>query len=192
MRCPGLAAEWRVLVRVVCYGSTVKVAGTRRIVQMPQPMRRLLPGLAVGDGICGTLRPGVWHADERAGRGRNLKSGHRHDRHNTAYYELRLLSFRVGCALAEEPACGADRRVCVCGCGRGNGRAVLLASELSFREVVGVELNPALARIARKNVGHGGRLAGLGADADGLRRCGRFPLPDGPCVAFLFNPLARR
>ena len=36
--------------------------------------------------------------------------------------------------------------------GAGMGRAVLLAAELPFRRVVGVELNPTLARIARKNL----------------------------------------
>ena len=35
--------------------------------------------------------------------------------------------------------------------GVGMGRALLLAAEMQFREVVGVELNPVLARIAKKN-----------------------------------------
>ena len=46
--------------------------------------------------------------------------------------------------------------------GCGMGRALLLASELPFRQVVGIELSPALHAIARENV----------ANARGLqRRC---------------------
>jgi tRNA1(Val) A37 N6-methylase TrmN6 len=36
--------------------------------------------------------------------------------------------------------------------GAGKGRALLLAAELPFRKVIGVELNEALARIAQRNV----------------------------------------
>ena len=38
--------------------------------------------------------------------------------------------------------------------GAGKGRALLLASELPFRKVIGVELNEELARIARRNIAH--------------------------------------
>jgi len=65
---------------------------------------------------------------------------------------------------------------------------VLLASEYAFREVLGVELNPQLAAVARRNlrgwmrrkracrhvrITHGDALS--------------FPLPDGPVVLFFFN-----
>ena len=143
------------MVRVVCYGSTVKVAGNAKIVQMPQPMRRLLPGLAVGDGYMRhpfDLEFGMRTSGLVAGR--NLKSGHRHDRHNTAYYGVAPSVFQglVARWRRSRPAAPIDEFAFV-DVGAGMGRAVLLASELSFREVVGVELNPALARIARKNVG---------------------------------------
>jgi hypothetical protein len=69
------------------------------------------------------------------------------------------------------------------------GRAILLAAEFPFRAVVGVELNPTLARIGRKNMALW-RAAGrakapmrmIFADA------AEFELPAGPCVVFLFNP----
>lgn len=73
--------------------------------------------------------------------------------------------------------------------GAGMGRAVLLASEYPFREAVGVELHPTLARIARKNAA-AWRAAGRGL-APMRIVCGdavEFRFPDGPCVAFLFNP----
>ena len=68
-------------------------------------------------------------------------------------------------------------------------RSVLLASELPFRKVIGVELNATLAGIARKNAA---RWLALGRSRSQVRiECGdaaEFKFPDGPCVAFLFNP----
>ena len=69
------------------------------------------------------------------------------------------------------------------------GRGLLLAAEMPFREVIGVELNPELARIAEKNV--------VAWRAAGRARCPmrvlvqdatEFEFPDNPCVVFLFNP----
>jgi predicted RNA methylase len=73
--------------------------------------------------------------------------------------------------------------------GAGMGRAVLLAAELPFRRVVGVELNPTLARIARKNLAVW--RASRRAQAPTKIICNDavdFRLPAGPCLAFLFNP----
>jgi SAM-dependent methyltransferase len=73
--------------------------------------------------------------------------------------------------------------------GAGMGRALLLASELPFRKVIGVELNATLAGIARKNVT---RWRALGRARSQVRiECrdaAEFKFPDGPCVAFFFNP----
>ena len=69
------------------------------------------------------------------------------------------------------------------------GRALLLASELDFKAVIGVELHPTLVRIARKNAGIW-RAAGWErtpiriVDGDAVE----FALPPGLAVAFLFNP----
>ena len=83
--------------------------------------------------------------------GRHLRSGHRHDRHATAYYGVapsvlramvkRWRRSRPGLALED---------VSFIDVGAGMGRAVLLAAELPFRQVAGVELNPTLAGIARR------------------------------------------
>src|SRR5438105_2249158 len=76
--------------------------------------------------------------------------------------------------------------------GCGKGRAVLLASEVGFREAVGVELSPPLAATARANVERW--------VAAGKSRCPvrieqgdavEFVWPQGPCVVFLFNPFTR-
>jgi hypothetical protein len=66
---------------------------------------------------------------------------------------------------------------------------MLLAVELPFRRVVGVELNPALARIARRNLSVW--RATVRARTSMKLICGdavEYPLPAGPCLAFLFNP----
>ena len=51
------------------------------------------------------------------------------------------------------------------------GRGLLLAAEMPFREVVGVELNPELARIAEKNVATW-KAVGPGALPDARSRSG--------------------
>lgn len=75
--------------------------------------------------------------------------------------------------------------------GSGKGRTLLMASDYPFQRVIGVELLPALNRIALDN------LSCYKADsqkcfalesicADGSS----FPLPDGPLVIYLFNPFS--
>ncbi len=153
--------------------------------------RKRLPGLTVKDGY-------TPHPFDRANgvrtsglvAGRHLKSGHRHDRHATAYYAVAPSVFhalvkrwqRSRRAAAIEDTTFID-------IGAGMGRAMLLAAELPFRAVLGVELNATLARIARRNLSvwkKAGRAAAptrlLESDATELR------FPAGPCLAFLFNP----
>jgi SAM-dependent methyltransferase len=74
--------------------------------------------------------------------------------------------------------------------GCGMGKALLLAAEHPFRQIVGVEFARALAAVCEKNL----RADRLAAD----RRCNaitvvvadaaRFSFPDGPLVVFLYNP----
>ena len=79
--------------------------------------------------------------------------------------------------------------------GAGKGRAMLVASELPFHQVIGIELNPVLADTAQLNLDHW--LATHAADAtaspiapirlyeqDALT----FDLPRTPTLAFLFHP----
>ncbi len=153
--------------------------------------RRLLPGLRIADGF--TRHP----FDEEFGvrtsglvAGRHLKSGHPHDRHATAYYGVAPSVFRalLGRWQRSRPAAPIELFSLI-DIGAGMGRAVLLAAQLPFRQVIGVELNPTLVRIARKNLA-AWRSAGQ-ARAPMKIICGDavdFPLPPGPCLAFLFNP----
>ena len=73
--------------------------------------------------------------------------------------------------------------------GCGKGRAVLLASERGFREVVGVELNPELTRTAEANVT---LWKERGRQRSPTRIvCGdatEIAYPRGPLLLFLFNP----
>lgn len=158
---------------------------------MAKETRRLLPGLAVGDGY--TRHPFDLEFGVRTSglvAGRHLKSGHRNDRHNTAYYGVAPSVFHSLLVRwrRSRPIAPIDEFTLV-DLGAGMGRAMLLASELPFREVVGVELNPTLARIARKNAAVW-RAAGR-AQAPMRMVCGdavEFQFPEGPCAAFLFNP----
>jgi len=164
-------------------GEQVKVAASKR--------ERLLPGLRVGEGF--TRHP----FDEEFGvrtsglvAGRNLKSGHRHDRHNTAYYGVAPSVFEALMKRWQrsKPTARVEEFTFI-DVGAGMGRAMLLAARMPFRAVVGVELNASLARIALHNLTVW-RQAGR-ALAPMEIVCGdavEFPLPEGPCLAFLFNP----
>jgi predicted RNA methylase len=153
--------------------------------------RRLLPGLSIKDGF--TRHPfDAEHGVRTSGliAGRHLKSGHRHDRHTTAYYGVAPSVFhslvkrwrRTGPAGRMEETTFVDL-------GAGMGRAVLLASELKSKAVVGVELHPTLAGIARRNVKIW-RAAGRERSPIQIveRDAVEFALPSGPVVAFMFNP----
>jgi SAM-dependent methyltransferase len=74
--------------------------------------------------------------------------------------------------------------------GSGMGRAILLASEYPFKQIVGVELSPSLHEVAKDNLAR--------ATAAFERRCHDirlvrddariFEYPPGDVVAFLYNP----
>lgn len=152
---------------------------------------RLLPGLKVKDGF--TLHPFDLEFGVRTSgliAGRNLKSGHRHDRHNTAYYGVAPSVFQALMTRWQRsrPAAPVGEFTFI-DLGAGMGRAVLLAAQFPFRAVVGVELHATLARIARRNLTVW-RAAGR-AQAPMkivLGDAAEFEFPVGPCLAFLFNP----
>jgi len=125
-----------------------------------------------------------------------LVTGHAHDAHVTAYYAVApsILRGLVELWLETKPMHGVGRYSFI-DIGAGKGRAMLVASELGFRQVIGVELNPAMADVAEKNVaqwvaGHAGdetaaRIAPVRVEElDALE----FEFPAGPAVAFLFHP----
>jgi hypothetical protein len=156
-------------------------------------VQRMLKGLAVKDGLVRhpfDLEFGVRTSGLVAGR--DLRQGRAQDRHLTAYYAIAPSVFRsmiVRWCRCRPPA-PIDEFTFI-DVGAGMGRAMLLAAQLPFKAVLGVELHPTLARIARRN------LAGWRAQERTCaptrlycRDAARFKLPPGPCVAFLFNPFA--
>jgi hypothetical protein len=153
--------------------------------------QRLLPGLRVGEGFTRhpfDLEYGVRTSGLIAGR--NLKSGHRNDRHSTAYFGVAPSVFQslIKKWKRSRPSAAIESFTFV-DVGAGMGRAVLLASEMPFKAAIGVELHPTLARIARRNVTVW-RKAGR-ARAPIKIICGdavEFEWPEVPCLAFLFNP----
>ena len=153
-----------------------------------------LPGLSAEDGF--TLHPfDKQNQVQTSGLipGRHLKSGHSHDRHSTAYFAVAPSVFhalvrrwqRTGPVSPIEKFTFID-------VGAGMGRAILLAAEMPFRKVIGIELHPMLARMARRNVLFWHK-AGRAVTATHVI-CGdaaEFKFPPGPCLLFLFNPFGR-
>ncbi len=77
--------------------------------------------------------------------------------------------------------------------GSGKGRVLLLAAQLPFRRVVGVEYSPTLQRIAEQNLRvvrfahrRSGPVELVGMDAV------RFRIPEDPVVLYFFNPFTRQ
>ena len=153
--------------------------------------RRKLPGLTVKDGYTPhpfDLEFGVRTSGLVAGR--HLKTGHLHDRHATAYYGVAPSVFHslLKHWQRSKPIAPLEEFTFI-DIGAGMGRAVLLASQLPFRAVHGVELHPTLTRIARRNVTlwkQQGR-AHCPIHIHQGDACA-FRFPNGPCLAFLFNP----
>jgi SAM-dependent methyltransferase len=126
----------------------------------------------------------------------HLRTGSPSDEHVTAYYGVApsILRSLVQRWQASEPAVPIEQWTFIdIGCGKG--RAMLVASELGFRRVVGVELNPGLAEVARRNIAHwtaahssdptASRLSAMELlEQDALE----LELPRGPVLLFLFHP----
>jgi SAM-dependent methyltransferase len=121
-----------------------------------------------------------------------LLTGHANDLHITAYYAVAqsILDALVELWLQSSPPYEIDRYTFL-DVGAGKGRALLCASLHPFRQAVGVELNPALAAIARANIrafessANASPLAPITLlEADALEA----PLPSTPTVAFMFHP----
>jgi SAM-dependent methyltransferase len=122
--------------------------------------------------------------------GRFLKTGHRHDRHSTAYFGVAPSVFRTLVKRWQRTRpCASMEDFTFVDVGAGMGRAMLLAAEFPFRKVTGIELNPILLRIARKNLRLWRNTRRSRAPMQLI--CGdaldmRFP--QGPTLVFLFNP----
>jgi trans-aconitate methyltransferase len=73
--------------------------------------------------------------------------------------------------------------------GAGMGRAMLLATEYPFKQIVGIELSPGLHEIARENIAKGYDFATRCSDVRLVRGDARKrQYPRGSLVVFLYNP----
>ena len=126
----------------------------------------------------------------------HLATGHANDEHITAYYGVApsILRALIGHWRECVPPHPIEDYTCI-DVGAGKGRGLLVASEYSFRNVVGIELNPEMAAIARQNVEHWTRAHREDPTAvrvapielfehDALD----FDLPQTPTLLFLFHP----
>jgi hypothetical protein len=140
------------------------------------------------DRAYGVDTDGLIYADPGA-------QGHASGRHNAGYYATAPSLFRGAMDLWRETLAGSGYALedyTLVDVGAGKGRVLMLASEYGFREILGIELNPRLARVARKNLRKwmirtcaGARVRIIEGDALAV------PLPDGPVALFYFNSFER-
>jgi SAM-dependent methyltransferase len=124
--------------------------------------------------------------------GGDLRSGHRNDVFNTAYYGMAPSRFQwvMEYWIADQSHAPIEGYSFVdLGCGKG--RAVMMASGYRFREVVGVELHSVLAEIADANLAV---WTAAGRSVCPVRivcqDATEFAFPQGACLIYLFNPFA--
>jgi hypothetical protein len=122
-------------------------------------------------------------------RGEALATGSRNDLWNTAYYGIGVSVFHR--VLEQVPARFRDGATFIdLGCGKG--RALLLASEYPFRQVVGVEIVPSLHGIALENAT---RYVSRHREAPPidvlLGDAARYVFPNGPLLLYLYHPFCR-
>ena len=119
-----------------------------------------------------------------------LLTGHPHDQHVTAYYAVApsILRALIDLWLTTRPSHSIEH-VTFIDIGAGKGRGLFVAAEYPFRAVLGIELNPTLAALARQNLAawllHATPLAPITlieGDATAFR------FPPTPCLLFLFHP----
>jgi hypothetical protein len=127
---------------------------------------------------------------------KHLLTGHANDEHVTAYYGVApsILRALIGHWRECVPPHPIEDYIFI-DVGAGKGRGLLVASEYSFRKVVGIELNPELASIARQNMERwtrahredptAARIAPIEVvEQDALE----YELPATPTLLFLFHP----
>jgi SAM-dependent methyltransferase len=106
--------------------------------------------------------------------------------HATHYQAVPVRDFR---ALVHALPTAAIESATFVDAGAGMGRAVLLAAEYPFKQVVGVEISPALYEIALDNLARAPREKRRCRDVRLVRADARmWRYPSGNLVVFLFNP----
>jgi SAM-dependent methyltransferase len=106
--------------------------------------------------------------------------------HATHYEAVPVGDFRALMAELPPEAIVASTFVDV---GAGMGRAMLLAAEYPFKQVVGIEISPGLYEVARDNIERADRERRACRDLRLVRGDARsWSYPPGNLVAFMYNP----
>jgi len=121
----------------------------------------------------------------------DLHSGHQHDVYNNGYFAVAPSVFHAVMRATVERLHLDCRRFCFVDVGSGKGRALLLASDYPFREIIGVELSAELDRVARANIAryaaatHRPPAVSMQGDAS------EFLWPPGPLVVYMWNAFTK-
>ena len=154
-----------------------------------KPQKPEAPAVHPFDQIHGTETSGL----VPAGR---LLTGHPNDAHITAYYGVApsILRTLIDLWLATNPPHPITHYTFV-DIGAGKGRAMLVASQLPFHQVIGIELNPDMADIAQHNLDLWLESHATDTTAHKIapirllqQDALDFDLPRTPTLAFLFHP----
>jgi SAM-dependent methyltransferase len=123
-----------------------------------------------------------------------LVKGRANDALNHGYSAIAPSVFREACRRWRETLPKVSGRIeaySFVDVGTGKGRPLLLASELPFRKVIGVELCEELARIAQNNTARWSRVAKPKAKIRVvLGDAAKFQWPRNPLLVYLYNPFA--
>lgn len=125
--------------------------------------------------------------------GIDLKTGSPSDAWNTAYYGIGPSVFHHVMARVPE---SLRRAATFIDLGCGKGRAVLLASQYPFAQVIGVEIAPQLHRVAVENVARYSSARRKDARDVApmhvlLQDAANYRFPSGPLVVYLYHPFCR-
>jgi len=121
----------------------------------------------------------------------HLASGHAHDDHINAYWGTAPSGFRGILEQWRQALAGTrygieDYTFLDIGCGKG--RVLMLACDEPFQRIVGVELNPALTAIAKRNMAKWATAPHLCSDVHVLNVDAlAAPIPDSPVVLYIYN-----
>ena len=122
----------------------------------------------------------------------DLVTGETNDALNYGYSAIAPSVFREACRRWRETLPGVAGRVeaySFVDVGAGKGRALLLAAQLPFRNVIGVELNPDLAQIAQRNIERWRRITRSKPKIRVVQRDAmNFRWPRAPLLVYLYNP----
>ncbi len=118
-----------------------------------------------------------------------LPSGHHHDIYNNGYFAVTPSVFHTVMSAMRDRLHLDYQRFCFVDLGSGKGRALLLASDYPFRQIIGVEISPHLDHVARANIARYTRathatdrvIVSIHGDAT------EFVWPPGPLVVYLWN-----